>query len=87
MQLKNIKIKTIFNNNIEINYISKNFTNKTNLIIWQNISILLIKVIEARVCFEKIIENTKILIKKIIIYIFIFVVSRFDYKILLNRFF
>ncbi len=84
MQLKDIKIKTIFNSNTKINYNSKNFANKTNLIIRQNISILLIEIIEIRTCFEKIIKNTEILIKKLIIYIYSFVVSRFNYKILLN---
>ncbi len=84
MQLKDIKIKTIFNCNTKINYNSKNFANKTNLIIRQNISILLIEIIEIRTCFEKIIKNTEILIKKLIIYIYSFVVSRFNYKILLN---
>jgi len=33
VQLKDIKIKTIFNSNIKINYISKSFANKTNLAI------------------------------------------------------
>ncbi len=33
MQLKNIKVKTIFNNNTKINYISKSFANKINLTI------------------------------------------------------
>ncbi len=33
MQLKDVKIKAIFNNNAKINYISKDFANKINLII------------------------------------------------------
>jgi len=45
----------------------------------------LIEVTKARICFEEIIEDAKILIKKVIIYISIFVVSRFNYKILLDR--
>ncbi len=84
MQLKNIKIKAIFNNNAKINCINKNFANKTNLIIRQNIFILLIEITRARICFEEIIKNAKILIEKIIIYIYIFVVFRFNYDILLN---
>jgi len=75
VQLKNIKIKIIFNNNTKINYISKNFANKINLVIRQNVFILLVEITRARVCFEEIIKNTKILIKKIIIYIYIFIVS------------
>ena len=33
MQLKNIKVKTIFNNNAKINCINKNFANKASLAI------------------------------------------------------
>ncbi len=33
MQLKNVKVKAIFNNNIKINCINKSFANKTNLVI------------------------------------------------------
>jgi len=75
MQLKNIKIKTIFNNNAKINCINKDFANKTNLIIRQNVFILLVKITKARIRFEEIIKNAKILIKEVIIYIYIFVVS------------
>jgi len=39
----------------------------------------------ARVCFEEVIEDAKILIEKVIIYIFIFIVSRLNYEILLDR--
>ncbi len=74
MQLKNIKVKAIFNSSAKINYISKSFANKINLIIRQNIFILLIKITRTRVCFKEIIKDTKISIKKVIIYIFIFVV-------------
>jgi len=74
VQLKDIKIKAIFNNNAKINCISKDFANKINLVIRQDIFILLIEITKARVCFEKIIKNAKISIKKVIIYIFIFVV-------------
>ena len=74
MQLKNIKVKTIFNSNTKINCISKSFANKINLVIWQNVFILLVEITKIYICFEEIIEDTKILIKKIIIYIYIFVV-------------
>ncbi len=74
MQLKNIKIKTMFNNNAKINCINKNFANKISLIIRQNVFILLVEIIRARVCFEKVIKDAKISIKRIIIYTFIFVV-------------
>ena len=74
MQLKDVKVKAIFNSNAKINCISKSFANKIDLTIRQDISILLIKITRARICFEEIIENIEILIKKVIVYIFIFVV-------------
>ncbi len=75
----------MFNNNAKINCINKSFANKINLVIWQSIFILLIKITKTHICFEEIIKNAKILIKKIIIYTFIFVLFRFNYKILLDR--
>ncbi len=75
----------MFNNNVKINYISKDFANKIDLIIRQNVFILLIEIIKARICFEEIIKDIEISIRKVIIYIFIFVVFRLNYEILLNR--
>ncbi len=75
IQLKNIKIKKIFNSNAKINCINKDFANRINLAIWQDISILLIEVTKIRVCFKEIVKDTKVLIEEITIYIFIFVVS------------
>jgi len=45
------------------------------------------KVTRVRVCFEKIVKNAKISIEKVINYIYIFVVSRLDYEILLEQLF
>ena len=75
----------MFNNNVKINYISKDFANKIDLIIRQNVFILLIEIIKARICFEEIIKDIEISIRKVIIYIYIFVVFRLNYEILLNR--
>ncbi len=85
IKIKNIKIKIIFDNKIEINCISKSLAKKIDLIICQKVSISLIEVIEARVYFEEIIKNAKISIDDIVIYISIFVIICFDYKILLRQ--
>lgn len=69
--LKNIKVKAIFNNNAKINCISKDLTNRINLVIRQEISILLIEIIEVYICFEKVIKDAKIFVKDIVIYTFI----------------
>ncbi len=82
--LENIKVKAIFDSSAKINYISKNLTNRANLIIRQKISILLIEITRVCICFKEIIEDAKIFVENIVLYIFIFVVSRFNYKILLK---
>ena len=85
VKIKNIKIKIMFDNKVEINCINNFFANKINLIIRQEVSISLIKVIKVRICFERVIKNAKISIDDIVIYISIFVVICFDYEILLKR--
>jgi len=60
---------------------------KIDLTIRQDVFILLIKVTRARIRFQKVVKDIKILIEKVIIYIFIFVVSRFNYEILLKQLF
>jgi len=75
----------MFDSNTKINCINKNLANRVNLTIRQDIFILLIEVTNARTCFENIIKNAKVLIKKVVIYISIFVVSRLNYKILLEQ--
>jgi len=47
----------------------------------------LIKVIEAHIWLKEIIKDAKVLIKKIVIYTFIFVVFRLNYEILLEQLF
>jgi len=85
VQLEDVKIKTIFDSNAKINCINKSLANRVDLTIRQDISILLIEVRKARACFEDIIEDAKVSIEKIIIYILIFVVFRFNHEILLKR--
>ena len=85
--IDNVKIKTLFNNDIEINYISKKLTDATQLSIHQKINIIIINFIDERARFFNICESIFINIENIIILTFIFVIKRSDHDLLFNRFF
>ena len=85
--INNVKIKTLFNNDIEINYMSKRLINATQLFIHQKINIIIINFINKRVHFFDVCESIFINIKNIIILTFIFVIKRSDYDFFLDRFF
>ena len=74
--INNIKIKTLFNNDVEINCISKKLTDATQLFIRQEINIVIINFIDERAHFFNVYESIFINIKNIIILTFIFVIKR-----------
>ena len=85
--IDDIKIKTLFDNDIEINYISKRLTDATQLSIHQEINIIIINFINKRARFFDIYESIFVNIENIIILIFIFVIERLNHDFLLDRFF
>ena len=85
--IENIKIKALFDSNVEINCMLKKLTNLTQLFIRQEINIVIMNFINKRVCFLDIYESIFINIESIIISIFIFVIKRSNYEFLLDRFF
>ena len=87
ISINNIKIKTLFNNNIEINYMLKKLIDATQLFIRQKINIVMMNFIDERVRFFDICESIFVNIKNIIISIFIFVIKRSNYDFLFNHFF
>ena len=87
VSIENIKIKTLFDNNVKINYMLKRLTNLTQLFIRQEINIVMMSFIDERARFFDVCESIFINIKSIIISIFIFVIKRSNYEFLLNRFF
>ena len=84
VMIEKIKIKAIFNNDAEINCISKKLINVVQLFVYQNINIIMINVINERVCFLNVCEVVFINIKSIIVLISVFVIKRFNYELFLN---
>ena len=87
VSIENVKVKVLFNNDIEINCMSKRLTNSTQLFIRQDINIVMINFTDERARFFDVYESMLINIKSIIISTFIFVIERSNHELLFNRFF
>ena len=87
VSINNVKIKTLFNNDVEINYISKKLIDATQLFIRQEINIIIMNFINKRARFFDVYESIFVNIKNIIISIFIFVIKRSDHDFFFNHFF
>ena len=85
VMIKNIKIKTIFNNETEINCMFKRLIDAVQLFMRQNINTIMINVINERANFFNMCETVFINIDNITISISVFVVKRSDHKLLLRR--
>ena len=84
--IDDVKIKILFNNNVEINYISKKLIDATQFFIRQKINIVMIFINE-RARFFDVYKSIFINIKNIIISIFIFVIKCLNHDLFLDRFF
>ena len=87
MSIDDVKIKTLFNNDIEINCISKKLINATQLFIRQKINIIIMNFIDERAHFFDVYELIFVNIENIIISTLIFVIERLNHDFFLNRFF
>ena len=87
MFINDVKIKTLFNNNVEINCMSKKLIDATQLFIHQKINIVMINFIDERARFFDVCESIFVNIKSIIISIFIFVIEHSDHDFFFDRFF
>ena len=83
--IKDIKIKTIFDNETEISCMFKRLIDAVQLFIHQNINIIIINIINERARFFDICETILININGITILISAFVVKRSDYELFLKR--
>ena len=77
--INDIKIKTLFNNDIEINYILKRLIDAMLFFIRQKINIIMMNFINKRDRFFILYELIFVNIKNIIILIFIFVIECLNY--------
>ena len=87
VMIKNIKIKTIFDNEAKIDCNFKRSTDAIQLSVRQNINIIIINIIDERARFFNVCEIVSINTNSIIISISVFVVKRSDYELLLKRLF
>ena len=85
--IDDVKIKTLFNNDVKIYYMSKRLTDATQLFIRQKINIVMINFIDERARFFNICESIFVNIKNIIISIFIFVIEHSNHDLFLDHFF
>ena len=87
VSIDDVKIKTLFNNDVEINYMSKRLTDATQLFIRQEINIIMMNFIDERVRFFGVCKSIFVSIESIIISTLIFVIECLNHDLLLNRFF
>ena len=85
--IDNVKIKTLFNNDVEINCMSKKLIDATQLFIRQKINIVMINFINERARFFDVYESIFVNIENIIISISIFVIERSNHDFFFDRFF
>ena len=85
--INDIKIKTLFDNNIKINCMSKRLIDATQFLIRQKINIVMMNFINECVRFFNVCESIFVNIKNIIISIFIFVMKCSNHDFFFNRFF
>ena len=87
VSIKNVKVKTLFDSNAEINCMLKRLTNSIQLFIRQRINIVIMNFTDEFARFFDVCESIFINIESIIISTFIFVIERLNYEFLLNRLF
>ena len=85
--IENIKIKTMFDSETEVNYIFKRLIDAAQLPMHHNINIIMINIINERARFFNVCEIILISINNITILISIFFVKHSDHKFLLKSFF
>ena len=85
--IKNVKIKILFDNEIEINCIHKRFVDEINLFIRYKTIMSMIMTTNNNVKFVKMCDDLKIRLKKTIIITSIFVIFKLNYDVILEWFF
>ena len=87
VSIDDVKIKALFDNDVEINCMSKKLTDATQLFIRQEINIVMMNFIDEHVHFFDVCESISVSIESIIISTLIFVIERLNHDFLLDRFF
>ena len=79
--INDVIIKILFNNDAEINYISKKVINAAQLFIRQEINIVIMNFINERARFFDVYKSIFVNIQNIIISTFIFVIERLNHNL------
>ena len=87
VSIDNVKIKTLFNSDVEINCMLKKLINATQFFIHQKINIIIINFIDERAHFFDVCKSIFVSIKNIIISTSIFVIKRSNHDLFLDRLF
>ena len=87
VSIDDVKIKALFDNDVEINCMSKKLIDATQFFIRQEINIVMMNFIDERVRFFDVCESIFVNIENIIIFVFIFVIERSDHDFFFDRFF
>ena len=87
VSIDDVKIKALFDNNAEINCMSKRLIDATQLFIRQEINIIMMNFINERARFFDVCKSIFVNIENIIIFAFIFVIECSDHDLFFDRFF
>ena len=87
MSIDDVKIKTLFDNDVEVNCMLKKLTDATQLFIRQKINIVMMNFIDERARFFNVCESIFVNIESIIISALIFVIECSDHDLFFDRFF
>ena len=85
VMIENIKIKTMFDSEAEINCIFKRLADVVQLFVHQSINMIIINVIDERARFFSMCETVLINIENITISILVFVMKRSDHGLLFKK--
>ena len=87
VSINNVKIKMLFNNDVEINCMLKRLTDATQFFIRQKINIVIMNFIDERARFFDVYKSIFVSIENIIILTFIFVIEHSDHDLFFDHFF
>ena len=87
VSINDVKIKTLFNNDVEINCMSKRLTDATQFFIRQKINIVMMNFINEHIHFFDVYKLIFVSIENIIISTLIFIIKRSDHDLLLDHLF
>ena len=87
VSIENVKVKTLFDNEVEINCINKRLVDEANLFIRHETIMSMIATTNDNVKFVKVCDDLKVRLREVIIITSIFVILKSNHDLILERFF